>query len=211
MIWSLKTIITIGALVFFGIAFFNDSSAYFQPYFHCSFVDGEFQISNGAHNGSRNCMDLLTQLKARRVELSQQLQLPHADSDYNTYARIQLIKQRGDIDAIVTQIVSGVNDLEQKIYLSYKKRYFSKLKPIRSKLVAKQSSLAAELASSTLAWEKAIMAKVIKTVGFNYQRIKLIEGILTSKSLDEMIPLLETYETLIANQLLTSAWTWKSE
>jgi hypothetical protein len=180
--------------------------SYFQPDFQCSFIDNNLKVAAKSHYGSKNCLDTIAQLKTKKTQVSKQIEELQWNSAYNKSVRIKLIKQRTDIDTVIGQVASGINNLEAKTYATYKKKYFTKLKPIRAKLIAKQAALAAELASSLNDGEKALVTRIIKTIGFNYQRIKLIEGILTSKTLDEMIPMLNTYEGLITSQL-----AWKSE
>jgi len=91
--------------------------------------------------------------------------------------------------------------LEAKLFVNYKKKYNSKLKSIRKKLVTKQGVLTVDLIGSINDGQQTLTVQIIKTIGLNYQRIKLIDGILTSTSLDEMVPLLDTYEQIITSQL----------
>lgn len=173
--------------------------AYYQAEFYCSFNSKSLIITPSSHQWWRNCLDLIAQLRSKKQEINKQIEAAIGSSDYNTSAKKILIKQRSDMDYLVQQTISWVNNLELKLYSNYKKKYFSKLKPIRAKLIAKQAVLSADLFASIVDWEKILVSKISKTIGFNYQRIKLIEGILTSKSLDEMIPLLTTYELIVTN------------
>lgn len=200
----------LSAFVLYGLWMFLyapiPSFSYFQGDFFCSFNKITLIITPSVHNGWRNCLDLVAQMRWKKNDISKQIDIIKEDSDYNKSAKIKLIKQRSEIDTLLNQTIQGITDLENKLFVNYKKRYFSKIKPIRSKLIAKQAVLTADLVASIRDGERQLVVKISKTIGFNYQRIKLIEGVLTSKSLDEMIPLLTTYEWIIANQI-----SWKSE
>ncbi|MFA7284407.1 MAG: hypothetical protein WC004_01115 [Candidatus Absconditabacterales bacterium] len=205
---ALITMVIVGSIVFVGFGGGAQTSyGYFQDKFHCSLHSSTLQIASNPFTESALCLDLVRQLHWREKEIASQLDWINSEpaSSYNRSVRITLTRQRADITKLIGQMISGVNNLELKLYTNYKKKYFTKLKPIRSKLIAKQAVLNADLAQSVAKGEALLVGKIIRTIGFNYQRIKLIEGILASKSLDEMIPLLQTYETLIANQLKGSS------
>lgn len=152
-------------------------------------------------SGSKNCLDLVGQLRTRKVELTKQILEIKSTSIYNQSARTKLLKEIKEIDVFLEQLIEGINSLESKIHLSYQKKYFEQLKAIQLKLVSKQVVLAADQSSFINNGDKKLLENIIKTIGFNYQRIRLIEGILASKNLDEMVPLLNTYQSLISSQL----------
>ncbi len=185
-----------------------DWFSYFQDTFHCALGSSTLQIATKEFQGSSLCLDLVRQLQGRKTEIISQLDQISTEpaSAYNKSVKVTLIKQRIDIEKLIGQMISWVNNLELRLYNNYKKRYFSKLKPIRSKLITKQAVFNVDLAQSIGEGDIVLVTKIVRIIWFNYQRIKLIEGILASKSLDEMMPLLDTYEALIANQL-----QWKSE
>lgn len=184
----------------------QQAQGYFQGNFHCLYSWSNLQVMTKSQSGSKNCMDLISQLNTRKTEIIKQTMQIKPSSIYNQSARAKLIRQDKEIDNFLSQLVQGVNDLENKVKAWYQKKYFDQLKSIRLKLVSKQALLAADQIKFISDWDKKLLDNIIKTIGFNYQRIKLIEGILSSMTLDEMIPLLDTYESLITSQL-----TWKSE
>lgn len=145
-------------------------------------------------------------MKAKKEETIKQITTLYDSSNYNQSVKVMLIKQRNDLDTLITKTIEWVNNLEAKLFVNYKKKYNSKLKSIRKKLVTKQGVLTADLIGSINDGQQTLTVQIIKTIGLNYQRIKLIDGILTSTSLDEMVPLLDTYEQIITSQL-----SWKSE
>ncbi len=145
-------------------------------------------------------------MKAKKEETIKQITTLYDSSNYNQSVRVMLIKQRNDLDTLITKTIEWVNNLEAKLFVNYKKKYNSKLKSIRKKLVTKQGVLTVDLIGSINDGQQTLTVQIIKTIGLNYQRIKLIDGILTSTSLDEMVPLLDTYEQIITSQL-----SWKSE
>lgn len=195
-------------LVFFFVFFPNCNVAYmyFETDFFCSFNNTQLIITQTTHSGWRNCLDFIAYLKSKRTEISKQIDLVKEDSDYNKSAKSKLIKQRSEIDALYNKSVQWVIDLENKIFQSYKKKYNTKIKQIRSKLITKQAILATDLLVSIREWERELVWKISKTIGFNFLRIKLIEWIISSKNLDEMIPLLNTYESIITEYI-----EWKLE
>lgn len=67
------------------------------------------------------------------------------NSSYNQSVKPLLIKQRNDLDALITKSIEGVTNLEAKLFVNYKKKYYTKLKSIRTKLVTKQSVLTIDL------------------------------------------------------------------
>lgn len=184
----------------------NFSYAYFEASFFCSFNKGDLTITQTAHSWGRNCLELIAHFKSKESELTKLIDYAKEDSDYNKSAKSKLIKQRSEIQTLSNKTVQWVIDLESKLYLSYKKKYFNKIKPIRAKLIAKQAVLTADMATSLKEWERLLVIKISSTIGFNYQRIRLIEWILASKTLDEMMPLLQTYESIISQYV-----EWKSE
>ena len=190
--------------LFFNNHFFAFS--YYEVNFSCSYDKWNLVITQNPHSGWRNCLDLVAHLKSKHSEITKLIDLAKGDSDYTKSAKLQLIKQRSEIDWLYNKTIQWIIDLEWKLFISYKKKYFSKIKPIRSKLIAKQAVLAADLLVSIHDGERDLVWKITKTIWFNYQRIKLIEWILTSKSLDEMMPLLQTYESIITLYI-----EWKSE
>gem|GEM_PF-7004759 len=108
------------------------------------------QIASNPFTESALCLDLVRQLHWREKEIASQLDWINSEpaSSYNRSVRITLTRQRADITKLIGQMISGVNNLELKLYTNYKKKYFTKLKPIRSKLIAKQAVLNADLAQS---------------------------------------------------------------
>ena len=184
----------------------QQTHSYFQGNFQCMYIGSSLQVMTKYQSGSKNCLDLVGQLRTRKVELTKQILEIKSTSIYNQSARTKLLKEIKEIDVFLEQLIEGINSLESKIHLSYQKKYFEQLKAIQLKLVSKQVVLAADQSSFINNGDKKLLENIIKTIGFNYQRIRLIEGILASKNLDEMVPLLNTYQSLISSQL-----TWKSE
>lgn len=180
--------------------------SYFQHTFYCTLENASLQIASTRFAWSRLCLELISQLKERKTEISSQLDWLNiqADTSYNSSVKTTLRRQRNDIEKLSSQILSGVNNLETRLYTNQKKKYFLQLRSIRIRLIAKQAVLSADLARSITDGQVTLVGKVISTIGFNYQRIKLIEWILSSKSLDEMMPLLDIYKGLIESQT-----TWK--
>lgn len=204
---SIKAILFL--LCFFGLSgwvYILDASSYFQPQFECSFINTTLNITSTPHPGSKNCLQLISSMKAKKEETIKQITTLYDSSNYNQSVRVMLIKQRNDLDTLITKTIEWVNNLEAKLFVNYKKKYNSKLKSIRKKLVTKQGVLTVDLIGSINDGQQTLTVQIIKTIGLNYQRIKLIDGILTSTSLDEMVPLLDTYEQIITSQL-----SWKSE
>jgi hypothetical protein len=198
--------VSLVTIYFLSTMLVNFSFAYFEASFFCSFNKGELTITQTTHSWWRNCLELIAHFKTKESEITKLIDYMKEDSDYNKSAKSKLIKQRSEIQSLSNKTVQWVLDLESKLYLSYKKKYFNKIKPIRSKLIAKQAVLTADMIASLREWERLLVIKISSTIGFNYQRIKLIEWILTSKTLDEMMPLLQTYESIITQYV-----EWKSE
>jgi len=180
--------------------------SYYESDFFCSFSNANLIITQNAHNGWRNCLDLISYLLLKKSEITSSINIVKEDSAYNKSAKLKLIKQRTEMDSLYTKTVQWVIDLESQLFLSYKKKYLNKIKPIRSKLITKQAVLSTDLLISIREGKRELVKNITKTIGFNYQRIKLIEWIITSKSLDEMMPLLQTYESIITEYI-----QWKSE
>jgi hypothetical protein len=196
----------VGVIALFFWLIPGKTNSYFQGSFHCSYSGNNLQVMTRSQTGSKNCIDLIAQLRIRKTAVVKQTFQIKSTSLYNQSARTKLIKEGKEIDTYLAQIIEGVNSLEEKINISYQKKYFEQLKSIRLKLLSKQALLAADQTNFINNGDKKLLENIIKTIGFNYQRIKLIEGILSSTTLDEMMPLLNTYESLINSQL-----TWKSE
>ena len=183
----------------------NKTLSYFQPQFECSFSGSVLNITSAPHQWSKNCLQLISSMRAKKQDVIKQIIVlsdsSSYNSSYNQSVKPLLIKQRNDLDALITKSIEGVTNLEAKLFVNYKKKYYTKLKSIRTKLVTKQSVLTIDLIGAISDWQYMLTNQIIKTIWLNYQRIKLIECILTSKSLDDMIPLLDTYEQIITSQL----------
>ncbi len=199
-------ILGVALLALFTLIPSQQTHSYFQWNFQCMYIGSSLQVMTKYQSWSKNCLDLIGQLRIRKNEVTKQILEIKSTSIYNQSARTKLLKEIKEIEVFLSQLIEGVNSLEDKINLSYQKKYFEKLKAIQLKLVSKQVVLAADQTNFINNWDRKLLENIIKTIGFNYQRIRLIEGILSSENLDEMVPLLNTYESLITSQL-----TWKSE
>ena len=189
----------IGALLAFIPS--NQSHGYFQGSFQCQYIGNNLQVMTKSQTGSKNCIDLIGQLRARKAQVVKQTLEIKSTSLYNQSVRTKLIKEGKEIDTYLTQLIDGVNSLEEKINLSYQQKYFEKLKVIQLKLISKHALLTADQTKFINNGDRKLLENINKTIGFNYQRIRLIEGIRASTNLDEMVPLLNTYESLITSQL----------
>lgn len=200
-VWCI--ILWLSYIVFFYTS--QNTMSYFQPQFECSFSGSILTITSTTHYWSKNCIQLISSMRARKQDIIKQITIisdsSSYNSSYNQSVKPMLIKQRNDLDVLITKTIEGVTSLEAKLFINYKKKYYTKLKSIRTKLVTKQSVLTIDLIGAISEWQYMLTNQIIKTIGLNYQRIKLIEGVLTSKSLDDMIPLLDTYEQIITSQL----------
>ncbi|HNG97019.1 MAG TPA: hypothetical protein PLW93_01980 [Candidatus Absconditabacterales bacterium] len=195
-------ILTIMMTVWLGFGGRVQSIGYFQPQFYCSFSGSVLTITTNTHPYSRNCLDMISTMRSRKQDIIKQIDmLSGSTTSYNLSVRKTLVKNRNDLDLFIQNTIEGINTMEAKLFSNTKKTYITKLKQIRAKIIEKQAVLVVDLTTSINDGQRTMVQNIISAIGFNYQRLKLIEGVLSSKSADEMMPLLHIYQGIINQQL----------